>query len=91
MTEDLIVSQFPYDAETMIGDLKVGQMSYGPPCAKLAARGLGAKFSMKSTGKLLHPAPGEHTRRDDPQGKSFGFPIQPDYNAVNHYTVHGNY
>ena len=75
----------------MTGDLKVVQVPEGPPCARLTAQGLGAKFSMKDTGKLLHPAPGEHTRRDDPQANPLDFQIQADYNAVNHYTVHGAY
>ena len=44
--------------------------------ANLAARGLGAKLSMKDTRKLLHPAPGEHARRDDPQANPFGFRIK---------------
>ena len=44
--------------------------------AQLTARGRGAKFSMKSTEKLLHPAPGEHTRRDDPQANPLDFRIK---------------
>ena len=44
--------------------------------AQLTARGRGAKFSMKSTEKLLHPAPGEHARRDDPQANPLDFRIK---------------
>ena len=44
--------------------------------ARLTARGRGAKFSMKSTGKPLHPAPGEHARQDDPQANPLDFRIK---------------
>ena len=44
--------------------------------AQLTVRGRGGKFSMKSTEKLLHPAPGEHARRDDPQANPLEFRIK---------------